>query len=80
MTDNKAPTHSAFARRRVGKRHFVWLEVGKGRLDSDGIFHGLIDRAPIGGFDGYLYFAPIGHEPPDPEPARPGNSSEDGGD
>jgi hypothetical protein len=77
MADPKAPTHSAFTRKRLGKRHFTWLEIGKGRLDSDGIFHGILDRTPIGGFDGYVYFAPIGQEPPDPEPERPSTVSTD---
>jgi len=25
---------------------------------------------PIGGFTGYVYFAPIGEEPPEPKPER----------
>jgi hypothetical protein len=61
----------------MGRRHLTWLEIGKGRLDSDGIFHGLLDRSPLGGFDGYVYFAPIGQQPPDPEPERPGQTPED---
>jgi hypothetical protein len=76
MTDDKAPTHSAFARRRLGKRHFTWLEIGKGRLDIDLKFHGILDRLPIGGFDGYVYFAPIGTTPLEPEPHRPEDLSE----
>ncbi len=78
MTDSKAPTHSAFTRKRLGKRHFTWLEIGNGRLDTDGTFHGFLDRTPIGGFDGYVYFAPIGTTPPDvePQPDRPGENSD----
>jgi hypothetical protein len=77
MTDDKDPTHAAFVRKRMGKRHHVWLEIGKGRLDSNGIFHGLLDRMPIGGFDGYVYFAPVGEQPPEAEPQHPGQNSED---
>lgn len=78
MTDPKAPTHSAFTRRRLGRRHFVWLEIGKGRLDEDGTFHGFLDRLPIGGFDGYVYFAPTGIKPPQVEPQadRPDENSD----
>ena len=74
MVEPQEPTHTAFARRRLSRRHFVWLEIGKGRLDSDGIFHGLLDRNVIGPFDGYVYFAPIGQGPPSSEPQRPDES------
>jgi hypothetical protein len=77
MADPKASTHSALTRKRLGKRHFTWLEIGKGRLDGDGKFHGFLDRLPIGGFDGYVYFVPIGQEPPEPEPEQPRQTSED---
>lgn len=30
-----------------------------------------IDLMPVGGFNGYVYFAPVGTEPPAPEPQRP---------
>ncbi|WP_263356147.1 hypothetical protein [Acidicapsa ligni] len=52
----------------------MWLEIGNGRLDSDGIFHGFLDRTPIGGFSGYVYFAPVGTTPAEPEPERPGQA------
>jgi hypothetical protein len=68
MSDDKAHTHSAYTRKRSGNRQVIWLEIGRGRLDADQAFHGLLDRVPIGGFDGYVYFAPIGTLPPNPEP------------
>jgi hypothetical protein len=71
MADSKAPTHIAYSRQRIGKTSFVWLEIGQGRLDGDGVFHGLLDRLPIGGFSGHVYFAPIGGPPPEEEPQRP---------
>jgi hypothetical protein len=66
--DNKAPTHTAFAFRREGKRHGRWLEIGTARQDSTGIIHVFLDRTPIGGFNGYAYLAPVGTTPPEPEP------------
>ena len=77
MPDSKDPTHNAFAMKRLSKTRFKWLDIGKGRQDSDGTFHGFIDRLPVGGFSGYVYFAPIGKEPPAPEPQRPDDTGED---
>jgi len=76
MTNNKAPTHTAFALRRQGKRYGKWLEIGTARQDGDGVFHAFLDRTPIGGFNGYVYFVPIGAEPPLFEPERPGEPPE----
>ena len=61
----------------MNETRFIWLEIGKGRLDSDGAFHGFIDRLPVGGFSGYVYFGRIGTEPPAPEPERPGEPTGD---
>jgi hypothetical protein len=78
MTDSKAPTHIAYGRVHLGKRFGPWLEIGFGRLDNNGVFHGLPNRAPIGGaFNGYIYYAPIGAGPPPDEPARPAQSDTD---
>lgn len=77
MADSKSPTHTAFALKRLGKSRAMWLEIGKGRIDENGVFHGFIDRTPIGGFTGYVYFAPIGTAPPEAEPQRPDNSGEE---
>jgi hypothetical protein len=76
MTDDKAPTHTAYARKRIGRRYIEWLEIGKGRLDENGVFHGLLKTTPIGGFDGYVYFSPVGGAPPNAEPERPTQASE----
>jgi hypothetical protein len=77
MADDKTPTHTAFTLKREGKRHSKWLESGTGRHDSNGVFHAFLDRLPVGGFNGYVYFAPVGETPPDPEPARPPQPSDE---
>jgi hypothetical protein len=78
MTDSKAPTHTAFALKREGKKFARrWLEIGKARHDSNGVIHLFLDRTPIGGFNGYAYLAPMGTQPPPVEPARPGEPSEE---
>jgi hypothetical protein len=71
MSDSKASTHTAFALKREGKRHGRWLEIGNARMDSAGVMHLFLDRTPIGGFTGYAYLAPVGTQPPQPEPQRP---------
>jgi hypothetical protein len=78
MTAETTPTHIALAKKHYGpkQRQFVWLEIGKGRLDKNGNFHAMLDRLPIGGFNGYACFVPIGQQPPEIEPARPNEDSE----
>jgi hypothetical protein len=77
MTDSKAPTHTAFALKREGKRYGRWLEIGTARQESTGVIHLFLDRTPIGGFNGYAYLAPTGSQPPDSEPERPGQASDE---
>jgi hypothetical protein len=77
MADSKEPTHTAFALKREGRRHGRWLEVGRARQDSAGVMHLFLDRTPKGGFNGYVYAAPIGTQPPNPEPARPAQPSDE---
>ena len=77
MTDGKPPTHTAFALKREGKRYGRWLEIGRARQESTGVIHLFLDRIPVGGFNGYAYLAPIGAQPPPPEPERPHRSPED---
>jgi len=77
MTDSKAPTHTVFAMRREGKRHGRWLEIGNARQETTGVIHLFLDRTPIGGFNGYAYLAPVGAQPPLPEPERPAPTSEE---
>ncbi len=55
----------------------MWLEVGKGRKDKNGNFHGMNDRLPVGGWNGYTCYVPIDQQPPEPEPERPGDNPED---
>lgn len=71
------PTHTAFVKKYYTKKLFVWLEVGKGRQDKNGNFHGMSDRLPVGGWNGYTCFVPIGQQPPEPEPQRPEDSGEE---
>ena len=70
--DRKPPTHTARALKRVGRRFTRWLEVGTGRQGEDGSFTAYLDRTPLGGWTGYVHFAPIGQEPPPLPPERPG--------
>lgn len=73
MADNASPTHTALVKRFLdrARKHFVWLEIGTGRLNKDGTFDSMLDRMPVGGFSGHVYFIPIGMKPPEPEPERP---------
>ena len=79
MPDTKAPTHTAFALKREGKRYGRWLEIGSARQESSGVIHLNLDRTPTGGFNGYVYLSPVGMKPPEPEspPQRPGQGSHD---
>jgi hypothetical protein len=77
MAENATPTHNAFVKKFFAKKLFVWLEVGKGRQDKDGHFHGMLDRLPIGGFNGYVRYVPFGEKPPEPEPERPDTATDE---
>jgi hypothetical protein len=77
MAEDKTPTHIALAKKYYTKKLFTWLEIGKGRLDQNGVFHGMHDRLPVGGWSGYTCFVPIGQEPPEAEPERPDDTGED---
>jgi hypothetical protein len=60
----RARTHTAFALKREGKKSSRWLEIGAARLEKDGVAHVFLDRLPVGGFNGYVYLAPAGAQPP----------------
>jgi hypothetical protein len=77
MVENSEPTHIAYAKKHVSKKLFVWLEIGRGRLDEKGVFHGMLDRLPIGGFNGYTCFVPVGAPPPAAEPERPEKANDE---
>jgi hypothetical protein len=81
MTESKAPTHTAFALRLEGpsrRRYGRWLEIGTARIEGrDKPAHIFLNRTPIGGWNGYAYLAPIGVNPPEPEPQRPDGGDED---
>ena len=47
MADSQAPTHIAYSRQRISKTRFVWLEIGKGRMEGNGVFHGLLNVSPL---------------------------------
>jgi hypothetical protein len=75
-------THTAFAFKREGRRFNSgrWIEVGVGRLDPErNAAFVYLDRLPIGGFSGALQLVPLGEtpHPPEPKPARPGQTTED---
>ena len=76
MTETKF-THEAIARHRI-RNSVGWVEIGKGRLEKDPktgqvICHVVLDRMPIGGFDGYVRLSPYGTPRPslEPKPQRP---------
>lgn len=83
MADNnnsKAPTHTAFAFKREGRKFGRWLEIGVARAEEpSGVIRLFLDRLPIGGFTGGVLLSPIGKEPPMPEPPprRPGQIDDD---
>ena len=76
---NKAPTHTAFAFKREGRKFGRWLEIGVARTEEHGMIKVFLDRLPNGGFTGGVLLAPLGVEPPMPElpPRRPGQADED---
>jgi hypothetical protein len=76
MSDSRTPTHTAFTRKREGRRH-RWIGIGTGRAEASGVIHIILETTPIGGFDGYVYMAPVGATPPEVEPERPGLAPED---
>jgi hypothetical protein len=78
MVDKLAPTHTAYGKKYLTRVVFVWLELGTGRLEEDGTFHSTLDRLPIGGFNGYTIYRPIGAGPPEVGPQRPQPDTEDG--
>jgi hypothetical protein len=73
----KKPTHTAFAMKRLGRRFVRWLEIGSGRQNADGSFQAFLDRTPLGGWTGAVYFAPIGSPPPEPPPERTAQTAGD---
>jgi hypothetical protein len=79
MADPKARTHTAYTMQRIGKKLGRWLEVGSGRIDSDGV-HVFLDRTPVGGFSGYVRLTPHGSPPPlpQPKPQRPAPAADAG--
>ncbi len=76
-----APTHTAFAFKREGRKFGRWLEIGAARAENDGTgqIRVFLDRLPIGGFTGGVLLSPIGTVPalPEPPPRRPGEADED---
>jgi hypothetical protein len=81
MTDTKnTDTHTAYAFKRLGRKHGKLLECGTGRIDHDrNIAHVFLDRQPWGGGTGYVVLSPIGVKlpPTQAEPQRPGDDGDD---
>jgi hypothetical protein len=82
MADEKF-THEAIARHRIHK-NFDWVEIGKARFEKDPetgavTCHLVMDRMPIGGFDGYVRMSPYGtpRQSASLQPQRPGEPSEE---
>jgi hypothetical protein len=74
-----APTHTAFAFKREGRKFGRWLEIGIARAEEDGQIRVFLDRLPIGGFTGGVLLSPSATTPavPEPPPRRPGETDED---
>ena len=49
MADNTDDTHIAFGKKYYTKKLYVWLEIGKGRLDAKGIFRIALGSGGSGG-------------------------------
>jgi hypothetical protein len=81
MLEKKPPTHKAYALKREGRSVFRWLEIGDARIESGGpgTHHVYLDRLPVGGFGGHVILLPIGVAPPDPDPQRPDDGTEQNG-
>lgn len=74
----RAPTHTAFAFKREGRKFGRWLEIGVARAEEDGQVRVFLDRLPIGGFTGGVLLSPIGTVPEvPPPPRRPGDNDDD---
>jgi hypothetical protein len=60
----KPHTHTAWAYKRIGKKHGRVYDCGTGRIDRDrDIAHVYMDRTPIGGWTGYVVLLPHGTAP-----------------
>ena len=74
MDQKKPMTHVAWAQHYEAGRFREWIEIGKGRIDTDqngnSIAHSYTNRIPRGD-NGYTCLLPIGVRPPDPAPQRP---------
>jgi hypothetical protein len=68
LEKDKPMTHVAWAQYSEGGRFREWVEIGRGRIESDGsAAHVYNNRIPMGG-SGYICLLPIGVKPKDPQP------------
>ena len=78
--NEKPRTHTAWAIQQQRIRRFALtraLEIGKGRIDAEGV-HIFLDRMPLGGFSGYIKLLPNGVKPTTaPTPLRPGEPADE---
>jgi hypothetical protein len=84
MTEPK-PTHTAYALRRESRAISRYIEIGNSDLRARcphcatevpvGPQRVYLDRLPIGGFSGDVYLSPVGEQPPNPKPERPGEDN-----
>jgi hypothetical protein len=81
MSGSREHTHKAIARHRY-RNALDWVEIGKGRFEIDPesgevtIAHIVLNRTPIGGFDGYVRLLPWDAPMPSLGPQRPSRPSE----
>jgi hypothetical protein len=80
-TDTTLNNRIAYTRRPEGRRRQKlgpWLEIGRGRVDADGVVRVFLDRMPVGGFSGFVCLALPDMPPPaDPQPTRPDTVRDD---
>jgi hypothetical protein len=70
MTERE-PGYRAYCAKREGKV-IRWLEIGVASTHKDGLgFEVILDRLPVGGFNGRILVREIGALLPEPEPTPP---------
>jgi hypothetical protein len=71
MTEKHPATHRAYCAKRDGTM-IRWLDVGVATPHRDGLgFDVVLDRLPVGGFNGHVLLRDNSVQPPEPEPPAP---------
>ena len=74
---DKPMTHIAWAQYYEHGKFREWVEIGRGRIDSEGGIHIHNNRIALGG-SSYILMLPVGSRPKDPTPTphRPQSGEE----